>query len=142
VIQTIAGFGPGSGEGGAGFAGDGGPAERAKLFSPTDLEFNPTGQLYIADSGNNRVRLVSYGLIITIAGSGRPGVGGDGGKALAASFNTPQKIAVATDGTIYVADRVNHRVRKIDTSGLISTVAGGSTSGGIMVDPGVIKTRE
>ena len=138
VIQTIAGFGPGSGEGGAGFAGDGGPAERAKLFSPADLKFNAAGQLYIADSGNNRVRLLAHGVIVTIAGTGSPGSGGDDGKALKATLNTPQKIAVAPDGTVYVADRVNHRVRKIDPHGVISTAAGGSGSGGILVDPSVL----
>jgi sugar lactone lactonase YvrE len=138
VIQTIAGFGPGSGEGGAGFAGDGGPAERAKLFSPADLKFNAAGQLYIADSGNNRVRLLAHGVIVTIAGSGSPGSDGDGGKALKATLNTPQKIALAPDGTVFVADRVNHRVRKIDVQGVISTVAGGTQSGGILVDPSVL----
>jgi sugar lactone lactonase YvrE len=142
IIQTIAGFGPGSGEGGAGFGGDGGPADKAKLFSPTDLKFTPTGQLYVVDSGNNRVRLIAHGVIITVAGSGKAGFGGDGGRAALASFNTPQKLAVASDGTIYVADRVNHRVRKVDPSGLISTVVGGNVSGGIMVDPSVIKARE
>ena len=141
IIQTIAGSGPGSGEGGAGFGGDGGPAEKAKLFSAIDLKFNDLGQLYIADSGNNRIRLIAHGLIITIAGSGSPGYSGDGAKAAQATLNTPQKIALARDGSIYIADRVNHRVRKVDPTGQISTVAGGKPSAGIMVDPSVLRTK-
>lgn len=138
VIVTVAGSGPGSGEGGAGFGGDGGAAEKAKLFSPTDLKFNDLGQLYVSDSGNSRVRLIAHGAIMTVAGSGTAGFGSDGGKALAAALNTPQKIAVSPDGTIYVADRVNRRVRRIDPSGIITTVAGGTSSAGILVDPSVL----
>jgi sugar lactone lactonase YvrE len=139
VIQTIAGSGPGSGEGGAGFGGDGGPLEKAKLFSPADLEVTAAGQLYVSDSGNNRVRFAAYGVTATIAGNGTPGLAGDGGRATQAALNTPQKIAVAPDGTVYVADRVNRRVRKIDPAGVITTVAGSqSTSATITVDPAVI----
>src|SRR4051812_6345279 len=69
VIQTISGSGLGSGEGGAGFAGDGGPPEKAKLFSPGDLNFNAVGQLYFVDSGNNRVRAIVHGIVLTIAGN-------------------------------------------------------------------------
>jgi sugar lactone lactonase YvrE len=138
IIQTIAGSGPGSGEGGAGFAGDGGPAEKAKIFSPADLKFNSLGELYFSDSGNNRIRLITHGVMVTVAGNGTVGLSGDGGKALAAALNTPQKIALAADGSIYIADRVNHRVRKVDAQGLITTVAGGSKPGGIMVDPSAL----
>jgi sugar lactone lactonase YvrE len=138
VIQTIAGFGPGSGEGGAGFGGDGGPAEKAKLFSPADLKVSAGGHLYVSDSGNNRVRLIAHGVIVTVAGTGSPGGEGDDGKALKATLNTPQKLAVAADGSVYVADRVNHRIRKIDAHGVITTVAGGTRSAGIMVDPAVL----
>lgn len=141
VIQTVAGSGPGSGEGGAGFGGDGGPAERAKLFSPTDLKFNALGQLYVSDSGNNRVRLIAHGVIVTVAGTGKPGGEGDGGKGLQATLNTPQKIALGLDGSVYVADRVNHRVRKVDPQGVITTVAGGITSEPILIDPAVLKTK-
>lgn len=141
IIHTIAGSGPGSGEGGAGFAGDGGPAEKAKLFSPTDIEFNNLGQLYFADSGNNRIRFIAYGTIVTIAGSGKPGFAGDGGPASRAHLNTPQKIALAPDGTIYIADRVNRRVRKVDPRGTISTVAGGAESAGIMIDPAALNAN-
>jgi len=138
IIQTIAGSGPGSGEGGAGFGGDGGPAEKAKIFSPADLKFNSVGELYFSDSGNNRIRVITHGVMVTIAGNGTAGWGGDGGKALSGMFNTPQKIALAADGNIYIADRVNHRVRKVDPQGVMSTVAGGSKAGGIMVDPTVL----
>jgi serine/threonine-protein kinase len=138
IIQTVAGSGLGSGDGGAGFGGDGGPAEKAKVFSPADLKFNSLGELYFSDSGNNRIRLITHGVMVSIAGNGSAGLGGDGGKALSAMLNTPQKIALAADGTIYIADRVNHRVRKVDSRGVITTVGGGSKPGGIMVDPTVL----
>ena len=138
TIETVAGSGPGSGEGGAGFGGDGGPAAKARLFSPADLEFNRVGQLYVSDSGNNRVRVITHGAIVTVAGSGQPGFGGDGGPALAASLNTPQKLGLAPDGSVYVADRANRRVRKIDPAGTITTVAGGVPPVGVMVDPSVL----
>ena len=140
TIETVAGSGPGSGEGGAGFGGDGGPAVRAKLFSPADLKFNRVGQLYLSDSGNNRVRLITHGAIVTVAGSGQAGFGGDGGPALAASLNTPQKLALAPDGSVYVADRANRRVRKIDPAGTITTVAAGVPPVGVLVDPSVLPT--
>ena len=138
TIATVAGSGPGSGDGGAGFGGDGGPASKAKLFSPADLKFNRLGQLYVSDSGNNRVRLITHGAIITVAGSGQPGFAGDGGPALAASLNTPQKLALAADGSVYVADRANRRVRKIDPAGTITTVAGDVPPVGVVVDPAVL----
>ena len=138
VIETVAGSGPGSGEGGAGFGGDGGPAEKAKVFSAGDLKFNPLGHLYISDSGNNRVRLIAHGVVVTVAGAGPPGFEGDGGKAHAAKLNTPQKLALGPDGSVYVADRANRRVRKVDPQGVISTVAGGTAPVGVLVDPAVL----
>ena len=138
IIQTIAGFGAGSGDGGAGFGGDGGAAETAKIFSAADIKFKSVGQLFISDSGNNRVRLITHGLILTVAGNGSAALGGDGGKAISASLNTPQKIALGADGSIYIADRVNHRVRRVDSQGVMTTVAGGAKPGGIMVDPSVL----
>ena len=83
-----------------------------------------TGNLFISDSGNNRIRVIRGGVINTIAGSGQAGFNGDGGEALKAGLNTPQKIAVAKDGSIFLADRANHRVRKVDARGLIRTIAG------------------
>jgi len=138
VIQTVAGSGPGSGQGGAGFSGDGGLAEKAKLFSPGDLKFNALGHLFFSDSGNNRIRMIAHNVMITIAGSGSPGFSGDEGKALQATLNTPQKVALAPDGSVYFADRVNHRVRRIDPRGVITTVVGGTRAEGILVDPVVL----
>lgn len=138
-IQTVVGYGPAQDTYGAGFAGDGGPAEKAKIFSATDLEFDAAGNLYIADSGNNRIRVVREGTITTIAGSGRQGFSGDGKPALAAELNTPQKIAVAKDGSIFIADRANHRVRKVDTRKLINTIAGVGKPTGVMFDPAIQK---
>lgn len=131
-IQTVAGYGPAQDTYGAGFAGDGGPAEKAKIFSATDLKFDAAGNLYISDSGNNRIRMIRDGIITTIAGSGRQGFSGDGGKALAAGLNTPQKIAVAADGAVFIADRANRRVRKVDTRGFIITIAGTGKPTGMM----------
>jgi sugar lactone lactonase YvrE len=138
-IQTVTGFGGGEGIGGAGFVGDGGPAEKAKLFSPADVKFDTAGNLYISDSGNNRIRVIRGGVITTIAGTGRAGFGGDGKEALAAELNTPQKIAVAKDGVVFIADRANHRVRKIDARGFITTVAGEGKPTGMFFDPEVIR---
>ncbi|HEY6402523.1 MAG TPA: hypothetical protein VI479_14000 [Blastocatellia bacterium] len=123
-IQTVVGYGPAQDTYGAGFAGDGGPPEKAKIFSATDLKFDASGALYISDSGNHRIRVIRAGIITTVAGSGRQGFRGDGGKALDAELNTPQKIAVAKDGSLFIADRANHRVRKVDPRGVITTIAG------------------
>jgi len=135
VIQTVVGYGPAQDTYGAGFAGDGGPAEKAKIFSATDLKFDAAGALYISDSGNNRIRVIRAGVVTTVAGSGRQGFSGDGGKALEAELNTPQKIAVAKDGSLFIADRANHRVRKVDTRGAIITIAGAGQGSGMMLDP-------
>ncbi|MGH9766678.1 MAG: hypothetical protein ACREAB_04520 [Blastocatellia bacterium] len=105
------------------------------IFSATDLKVDAAGALYISDSGNNRIRVIRGGIITTIAGTGRQGFSGDGGKALAAELNTPQKIAVAKDGSVFIADRANRRVRKVDTRGLIITIAGTSKPTGMMFDP-------
>ena len=87
------------------------------------------------------MRLIAHGMIMTVAGSGKPGVAGDGGKASQAGLNTPQKVAVAPDGTIYIADRVNRRVRKVDPQGLISTIAGGAAPAGVLIDPSVLPNK-
>jgi hypothetical protein len=123
-IHTVIGHGPAQDTYGAGFAGDGGTPEKAKIFSAADLKFDAAGNLYIADSGNHRVRVVRAGVMATLAGTGRMGFGGDGGKASSAELNTPQKIAVAEGGSLFIADRANCRVRKVDARGLIQTVAG------------------
>jgi sugar lactone lactonase YvrE len=138
-IQTLAGFGGGEGLGGAGFVGDGGPAEKAKLFTPADVKFDTEGNLYISDSGNNRIRVVRGGVVTTVAGTGRAGFSGDGKEAAAAELNTPQKIAVAKDGSVFIADRGNQRVRKVDARGFITTVAGEGKPTGMFFDPEVIR---
>ena len=138
-IQTVSGFGGGEGLGGAGFVGDGDPAEKAKLFTPADVKFDTAGNLYISDSGNNRIRVVRGGTITTFAGSGRTGFSGDGKEAMAAELNTPQKIAIAKDGSVFIADRGNQRVRKVDAKGFITTVAGEGKPTGMFFDPEVIR---
>ncbi|HMV83733.1 MAG TPA: hypothetical protein PLD20_21145 [Blastocatellia bacterium] len=127
-IQTVAGFGPAQDTYGGGFAGDGGPAEKAKIFIACDLKTDSAGNLFISDSGNNRLRVIRGGVMNTIAGSGQPGFGGDGGDALKAELNAPQKIVLAAGGSIFLADRANHRVRKIDAKDVIRTIAGDGNS--------------
>lgn len=122
TIQTIAGFGPAQDTYGGGYAGDGGPAAKARLFSATDLKFDAAGNLFICDSGNHRIRVIRNGIISTVAGSGRLGSSGDGKEATKAELNTPQKIAVAKDGSIFIADRANHCIRKVDAHGIITTI--------------------
>jgi len=127
VISTIAG---GSTQG---FSGDGGPATAALFGVITDLEFDAIGNLIVADRGNDRIRRITpSGTVTTIAGSGAvgfPGYGGDGGPATSARFNMPNGIAVGPGGTLYVADQLNQRIRKIDAAGTITTVAGNGVSG-------------
>ncbi len=120
IVTTIAGIG-----GVQGFSGDGGLATAADLGRPVALAFDASGNLYIVDSVNQRIRRIgTNGVITTIAGNGNAAYGGDGGPAASASFNFPLGVAVDSAGNIYVADAGNNRVRKISTTGIISTVAG------------------
>ena len=124
TITTIAGSGP------RGFSGDGGPATAARLNSPADVAVDGSGNLYIADTGNDRIRKVdTSGTITTIAGSGASGFSGDGGPATAARLNSPADVAVDGSGNLYIADTGNDRIRKVDTSGTITTIAGSGASG-------------
>lgn len=124
VITTVAGGA------GSGFAGDGGQATAAILQDPKAVYAAPSGDLYIADSGNERVRRVDRsGIITTIAGTGVAGFSGDGGPATTAQFDGPRSLAGDSAGNIYVADDNNHRIRRIDPSGVITTVAGNGTGG-------------
>ncbi len=121
-IKTMAGFGPAADTYGGGYGGDGGPAEKAKLFAATDLKCDAAGNLYIADSGNQRLRVIRGGIITTMAGNGQPGFSGDGKAATAAELNAPQKIAVAKDGTVFISDRANHAIRKLDLQHNLHTI--------------------
>ncbi len=124
VLSLIAGTGT------SGFSGDGGPAVSARLSYPGNLVVDGGGNLYIADWGNDRIRKVNTeGIISTIAGNGTEGFDGDGGPATSASLNGPRGVAVDPAGNVYIADRGNSRIRKVDTVGLISTIAGNGTSG-------------
>lgn len=87
------------------------------------------GSLYLADGGNNRIRKVAGGIITTIAGTGTAGYNGDGIPATAATLNAPTGVAVDDTGNVYIADANNFRIRKIDTSGIITTIAGTGSAG-------------
>ncbi|GIW41612.1 MAG: hypothetical protein KatS3mg076_2189 [Candidatus Binatia bacterium] len=110
--------------------GDGYPADIAKV-SPSEIAFDAAGNLYIADTDNNRVRFVDArtGIISTIAGTGEFGYSGDGGPAIEAKLAFPVGIAVDEEGSVYFSDQFNHRVRKVDPNGTIHTVAGTGGSG-------------
>jgi streptogramin lyase len=127
TITTVAGNGT------FGFGGDGGPATAAKLNSAAGVAVDAAGDLFIADTQNNRVRKVSpSGVITTVAGNGTFGPGGDGGPATAAPLAFPQAVAVDASGDLFIADTTNQRVREVSPSGIITTAAGngfGSFSG-------------
>jgi DNA-binding CsgD family transcriptional regulator len=119
-----------AGTGVRGFSGDGGPATDALLSSPAAIAFDSEGNLYIADTGNNRIRRVGRdGIIATVAGTGRRGYGGDGGPAALALLNSPAGIAVGLGDSVFVADTGNNRVRMISADGTISTIAGTGEAG-------------
>lgn len=119
TITTIAGTGV------AGFSGDGGPATSANLYTPYDLVVDGSNNIYIADLWNNRIRKINTsGIITTIAGTGTAGFSGDGGPATSAKLNRPFGIAVDGSGNVFIADSYNSRIRKINSSGIISTIVG------------------
>jgi streptogramin lyase len=121
------------GTGEKGYGGDGGPADKAKLDQPFDVAFDKAGNLYLSDTFNHRIRKVDAksGVITTVAGNGKKGFGGDGGKATDAMLNEPYGIELDAEGNLFIVDRLNYCVRRVDAkTGNISTVAGtGGKSG-------------
>lgn len=113
-----------------GFAGDGGPATAAQLLGPNDVAVDAGGNVYIADTFNNRIRRVAPdGIISTVAGNDSWGFSGDGGPAVKASLNGPYGVTVDATGNLYIADTNNHRIRRVSPSGVITTVAGNGRPG-------------
>jgi hypothetical protein len=126
LITTVAGNGM------AGYSGDGGQATAAELDNPAGLAVNSVGDLFIADSTNNRIREVNLttGVITTVAGTGIDGYSGDGGQATAAQLGQPYGVAVDSAGNLFIADDANNRIREVNvSSGVITTVAGNGVSG-------------
>ena len=119
IISTVAGNGSFS------YSGDGGPATAAGLNQPDGVAVDGSGNLYIVDLGNYVIRKVSpSGIISTVAGNGSMDSSGDGGAATAASFMEPVSVAIDGSGNLFIADKLNSRIRKVSSSGIISTVAG------------------
>jgi uncharacterized protein (TIGR03437 family) len=122
IITTVAGTGA------SGYGGDGGPATSALLQRPPRVSVDAAGNLYIADS--NRIRKVTpAGIITTVAGNGTQGYSGDGGLATSAFLNTPVDVQPDSAGNLFIADQGNNVVRKVDTGGIITTVAGSGSRG-------------
>ncbi len=122
VITTIAGNGT------TGLVRNGEPATSAQLNLPQAIATDVAGNVYIADTGSNRVFEVSHGAIAIVAGNGTAGFSGDGAAATSAQLNKPQGVAVDGFGSVYITDSENSRIRKV-TKGVITTVAGNGTSG-------------
>lgn len=121
-----------AGDGTQGFFGDGGPATSAELDSPCGVAVANSGDLYVADTHNHRIRRIvaSTGTISTIAGTGSPGFSGDGGSAVSATLAAPTALVPNAAGDLLIADTRNHRIRRISaTNGTISTVAGDGAQG-------------
>jgi sugar lactone lactonase YvrE len=124
VITTVAGTGREA------YSGDGGPGTDATLHWPTALELDPEGNVLIADQRNHVVRRLSpEGTIDTIAGTGTAGFAGDGGAATGAQLDQPYGLALAPDGSLYISDRGNFRVRRVAPDGIIDTIAGTGAEG-------------
>ncbi|MCI5138862.1 MAG: hypothetical protein D3922_10705, partial [Candidatus Electrothrix sp. AR1] len=124
IVTTVAG------NGSQGFSGDNGPAVDASLNLPARLALDQAGNIFISDHKNHRIRKVdTNGIITTVAGSGVRGFSGDNGPAVQARFQNPTGVAVDQSGNIFIADNSNQRIRKVDTNGIITTVAGNGGHG-------------
>jgi uncharacterized protein (TIGR03437 family) len=136
TISTVAGNGT------MGYSGDGGQATSASLNTPSGVAIDTSGNIFIADGGNQRVRKVTpAGVISTVAGNGTLGYGGDGGPATGAELNVPTGVAVDGSGNLFITDPGNERIRMLSASGVISTVAGNGTLG-ITGDGGAATSAE
>jgi sugar lactone lactonase YvrE len=126
LINTVVGNSPiGTSVDDGELTGDGGPAREASLQEPTAIAFDGAGNLYIADRDNHAIRRVDAGgIITTVAGSGDRGFAGDDGPATEAELSRPQGVAVDGAGNIYISDSENNRIRRVDASGVITTIAG------------------
>jgi gliding motility-associated-like protein len=126
IITTVAGNGTST------YTGDGGPATAAALYFPVSVKTDITGNVYIDDASNNRIRKidVATGIITTIVGNGKKGFAGDGGQATSAEVNTLNDVALDTLGDIYIADGGNNRIREIDkNTGIITTIVATGKAG-------------
>ena len=124
IITTVAGNGTN------GYSGDGGAATNAELFWPSGVAVDATGNLFIADTYNQRIRKVgTNGIITTVAGNGTNGYSGDGSVATNAELYYPVGVAVYATGNLFIADFWNNRIREVGTNGIITTVAGNGTFG-------------
>jgi sugar lactone lactonase YvrE len=144
IITTIAGNGLDAGTTNGTFSGDGGSAVLAGINHPNGVAVDGAGNLYIADTSNQRVRMVSAatGIITTIAGTGVGGYSGDGGPATKAELYNPEGLAVDSAGNVYIAEEANNVVRKITAgTGIISTIAGTASSSGSFGGDGGLATK-
>ena len=124
IITTVAGNGQ------AGYSGDGGPATQAQISGASGIALDSAGVLYIADTGNSRIRRVGPdGIITTVAGNGTYGYSGDGVPATQTQLAMRSGIAAGSDGSLYITDTFNHRIRRIGPDGIITTVGGNGTNG-------------
>jgi trimeric autotransporter adhesin len=143
IITTVAGNGAGDGCSSGSFSGDGGPATKAELYCPYGVAIDASGDLFISDSDNQRVREVNArtGVITTIAGNGTYGYSGNGGAATDAMIGNPQQLALDSSGNLYIVEQGKCVIAKVNLStGIISTVAGNGTIGtGVTSTGSVVK---